>query len=381
MFKIGIELTPAIEQKTGIGNVSYLIAKNIIKFCEERDFYFKYIYNFIKTKNRKELLLNSEKNKNYIIPLPKRIYYNLYKYKIPINFFVSSLDILHITGLIKISVFKKTKIISTIHDIAFKILADFYDDSFVKELDDRIRYLCDKSIFIITSSFSTKNDLIKFYNVPFKKIKVVYFTEDEIFRKKKENYELENFRKNNKLPEHYFLFVGSLEKRKNLKNIIYAFQKFKKYDIKNFYLIIIGKDNEKIRKEINFDDNIIFTGYVKDADLPYYYHFADGLLYCSYYEGFGLPILEAFSSQIPVITTNNSSMSELAGAAGIYVNEPENINEISEKMLYLANIKNDEKENLLKIEREILKKFEIKECIKKILECYKEIKNNDFSVV
>lgn len=375
MIKIGLELTPAIEQRTGIGNISFLIAKNILDYFDEENFKFKFIYNFIKNKDRQKYLIYTKKNKNYVIRLPKRIYYNLYKFKIPINYFVGSLDILHITGLTNILSNKKTKVISTIHDIAFKIFSDFYDDKKVKELDQRIKFLKAQSDLIITSSYSTKYDLIKFYNIPENKIKVIYFSINENFKKEKKEEEINIFKRKNELPAKYFLFVGSYDKRKNLKNIIKAFNEFKKYDKKNYYLIIIGKSNLKIQNEIGVNKNVIFADYVEDKDLPYYYYFADALLYCSYYEGFGLPILEAFASNIPVLTTFNSSMKELGGESGIYIKDPDNVEEIKDKLIYLSKLKEEERVKIIESGKERLKKFDIEECIKKIKECYFELLN------
>jgi glycosyltransferase involved in cell wall biosynthesis len=376
MINVGIELSPSIDKKTGIGTYSYLLCQNLLKH-NEHDIMYKHIYNFVLNKNRQQKFFYKKNNRNYVIRIPKRYYYKLYKFKIPLNLFTGKMDVLHITGLMKLYATKKVKIISTIHDIAFLKVKYLYSQKFIDYFNNVITYIINNSDLLLSSSYSTSKDLIENYKVSEKKIKTVYFDAHESFKKDYDDLEIQEFRSKNRLPHNYFLFVGTLEKRKNLINIIKGFSLFKEKDNLNYFLIIIGKGNinylKNVCKEMNVEKYVIFTDYIDSSLMPYYFKCAKFLLYISFYEGFGIPILEAFSLSLPVITTNNSSMKELAADAGIYVTDPSDVNEISSVLKYAVNMSETEINSIKNRFPVILKKFDFFENSKKIVDIYKSI--------
>lgn len=142
------------------------------------------------------------------------------------------------------------------------------------------------------------------------------------------------------LPEEYILYIGTLEARKNLPRLLAAYAKARKKGLTH-KLLIGGATGWRLSPlaavvdEYTLQDHVVFLGFVADADLPALYARADFFVYPSLYEGFGMPILEAMASGTPVITSNCSSMPEVAGDAALLV-DPLDAGDIAAKMLALA---------------------------------------------
>ncbi|MDO8573890.1 MAG: glycosyltransferase family 1 protein, partial [Candidatus Daviesbacteria bacterium] len=175
----------------------------------------------------------------------------------------------------------------------------------------------------IAVSKATKLDLIKKIKINPEKVTVAY-----------EGYNKDKFKKDPEVNslKGYYLFVGTVQPRKNLERVIKAVAK-----IKNKNLIIVGSRgwlSDKIYqlpKELGIEDRVKFLGHVPDEELPPLYSNAEALLFPSLFEGFGLPILEAQACGCPVITSNISSMPEVAGKGAIYV-DPYSVDDIVKGM-------------------------------------------------
>ncbi|MEI6747942.1 MAG: glycosyltransferase family 1 protein [Bacteroidota bacterium] len=194
---------------------------------------------------------------------------------------------------------------------------------------------------IATVSEFSKNDISNLYNIPLEKIDVVYNGAGEQFvplRIAEQATVKAEFSRG----YDYFLYVGSLHPRKNLANLFKAFDHFKESDTKRMKLIIVGArywwtDSIKHAYEnMRYRDDVIFTGRLSSADLRKVMASAFALTYVSYFEGFGIPLVEAFNCDIPVITSNITSMPEVAGDAALLV-DPYDYLSISAAMLSLAN--------------------------------------------
>ena len=170
---------------------------------------------------------------------------------------------------------------------------------------------------IIVDSQSTKSDILAFFSIPEDKIHVVHLASDmkPVNARLSPKYGIRG---------DYLLYVGTVEPRKNLLRLIEAFTQLDQ-ELKLVIVGVSGWDNRAVYKSKN--PNIIFTGYVSEEDLPAFYCNAKLLIYPSLYEGFGLPILEAMNCGCPVITSNISSMPEVAGDAALLV-DPYNVEEI-----------------------------------------------------
>ncbi len=187
-----------------------------------------------------------------------------------------------------------------------------------------------KALKIIAVSNTTKNDLIKYLGVPEKNIAVVYEGVDHnVF--KPINHRL--------VDDPYILFVGSEQPRKNLKGLLKAFAILKRRGFNDLKLVKVGSPgNEmfrietlKIVKGLGLEENVIFTGYVPESELPFYYSGAVCFVFPSLYEGFGLPVLEAMACGCPAIISKIPSLMEVAGDAALKVN-PLDVEELADAL-------------------------------------------------
>ena len=219
---------------------------------------------------------------------------------------------------------------------------------------------------IIAISENTKTDITSLIPILSQKIAVIPLAADELFTTAtstatKDDYDI--LKKYN-IQKPYLLFVGMLEPRKNIEGILCAFEevkKEKKTSLINLTLIIAGKKGwmydyiYQYVKEHGLEKKVIFTGYVPDNDLPALYRNALCFLYPSFYEGFGIPVIEAMACGCPVITSNNSSLKEIAADAALLVN-PHDVSSIKNAIEQLSTNIHKRKELSLK-GKKLAKKF------------------------
>lgn len=217
-------------------------------------------------------------------------------------------------------------IVSTIHDMTYFIhpekhlwLKRYYFKFF-------IRYACSNSERILSVSQSTKNDLLKYTKCDPGKISVTPLGVDNEFKEIEDQKALLKVKDKYHLPDNFILFVGLIEPRKNVGLLIEAFSKLIRKDLKlETKLVIAGRwgwESNAIMElvtKLSISGKVIFPGYIAQEDLPALYTLAKIFVYPSFYEGFGLPVLEAMACGTPVVTTNTSSMPEFVGDSGILV--------------------------------------------------------------
>ncbi|MFH1284005.1 MAG: glycosyltransferase family 1 protein [Candidatus Peregrinibacteria bacterium] len=267
------------------------------------------------------------------------------------------------------------KSVITIHDVAFRHLKKSYSYFQYKYLDWSTKFAVKHAGKIVVPSKATKRDLKKFYDCPEEKIVVIphgfsppEITDAEIERAFENSHIFKYFEiiKSSK----YFFFIGRLENKKNLVRLVEAFKDFsKKYP--EYRLILAGKRGVgfeqllKVVKHLDLMDKVIMPGYVTEAEKAALYAHCKGFLFPSLYEGFGLPIFEAFYYKKPVLTSHVSCLPEVAGDAAYYV-DPYDVEAIS---LGIERIVADDEyvENLVKLGQERLKLFSWKDAAKKTL--------------
>ena len=237
------------------------------------------------------------------------------------------------------------KSVVTIHDLIHERYPEHYNAIDVKIYSKKFRYACQHADKIIAISEQTKKDIIDFYKTPEEKITVCYQSCNPAFGKTISSEEKERIKKHYNLPEQFFLYVGSISERKNLLNICKAvFLLRNEVDIP---LVVIG-DGGKYKQQVKdyitqngLKKKIIFLSENPSAksaqsfksaiDFPAIYQSAIAMIYPSFFEGFGLPVLEALWSRLPVITSKVSCLPEAGGPDAYYVN-PNYAEEIAEGM-------------------------------------------------
>jgi glycosyltransferase involved in cell wall biosynthesis len=234
------------------------------------------------------------------------------------------------------------KFIVTIHDIITKAYPYGHDEATIKQVDDQLNKVLSEADLLVADSYNTKSDLMKFYQIPDSKIRVIYPGVAERSSAQKHNGVAEP-----NSAQNYILFVGTLEPRKNVQGLIKAFNHLKKNLVEDgrdrtLQLYIVGMKGwmyEDIFKEYEnseFKKDIIFKGYVSENELAGLYKNALVFVYPSFYEGFGFPILEAFGYAVPVVTSRTSSCGEIARDGALLV-DPDNYKEIGEGIFRIIN--------------------------------------------
>lgn len=192
---------------------------------------------------------------------------------------------------------------------------------------------------IVTVSQYTKEDIIAAYKINPEKIDVVHGAARENFRGMSW-FDREEMKEGFAGGTEYFLFTGGIHPRKNLMNLLKAFSLFKKWQQSNMKLLVAGRlawDYEFILEKLRtyrYRDDVVLLGYQPDQELARITGGAYALVYPSYFEGFGLPVIEAMQAEVPVITSNTSSMPEIGGDAALYA-DPSKPEEIAKHMQHV----------------------------------------------
>ena len=198
-----------------------------------------------------------------------------------------------------------------------------------------------KAARLVAVSNYTKQDIITQFNINPNKIDVVYNAPSIGFEPISETQKNEIKQKYTN-EQSYFCYVGAMHPRKNIETLLKAFDAYKSSTQNNFKLVIVGrkawqsKSIEETYNNLKYQADIIFTGRVTEGDLYHITAAAYAMVYIPYFEGFGLPIVEAMACNVPVITSNITSMPEVAGDAGVLVS-PYDVKQVTDAMIKLTN--------------------------------------------
>jgi glycosyltransferase involved in cell wall biosynthesis len=269
------------------------------------------------------------------------------------------------------------KLVVTIHDLSFFVYPEFHTEAnrthCLKGTIEAALY-ADK---IIAVSDHTKNDLVKYLNVPEEKIAVIYEAAGEQFKPVRDEALIRTVRKKYSLQKEYILTVGSIEPRKNHKRLIEAYSMLPAELRRQYDLVVAGgkgwlnSDIPALVEKLKLSTNVRFIGYVAEEDLPTLYSTATVFAYPSLYEGFGLPVLEAMACGCPTIVSANSSLSEIVDESGLFV-DATSVDEISAKLQAMLT----DQALRGKFRSEGIKKaaaFSWKETARQTLDVYKEV--------
>lgn len=275
---------------------------------------------------------------------------------------------------------RRKKLVVTIYDLTVITNPECHKKANIRHCTagakDAIKY----ADSIIAISEHTKRDLIERLGAPPELITVTQLAAGEDYYEVTDADKRRRARERYKLPENYILFVGSLEPRKNVKTLFKAYSQMKESYKKEFPLVIAGgrgwlnSDVPEMVKALGIEERVKFAGYIENADIAAVYSQAAAFAYPSLYEGFGLPILEAMQCGAPVITSNTSSMPEVAGDAAVLV-VPTDAEELAAA---LESVLADEAKRV-EMRRKGLERasrFSWERCARESLEVYKKVVKN-----
>lgn len=283
---------------------------------------------------QKEINFNGVNIETPTIDTKNRINRLLYEHVMLSKLFSNRYDVLHAPGYILPYFWKKASVL-TVHDLIALDYPQLCQNETVLYFKTLLPYSIKKASKVIAVSNTVKADILRRFDIEEEKISVIYHGINKQFKKiYPNNQKTEGVRIKYNLPNKYILFVGNIEPKKNLLNLINAFNKLKREKRIEHKLVIVGKKGWKYKpifeniSKLKIDNELIFTGYIPEEDLPTVYSMADLFVFPSLYEGFGIPPLEAMACEVPVMVSNSGSLPEITGGKCLQV-DPFNIEEIA----------------------------------------------------
>jgi len=324
-MNIGINARHLIKGKLeGIGWYSFEILNRLVLLMPKHNFFFFY-------DRKTDFLISGENVFNLILKPPARhpiLFRIWFNYVLPKKFKKFKIDLFFSPdGFISLNTLIPQ--IGVIHDLNFEHYPEDLPKNVLKYYKKYMPLFSRKAEKIITVSNFSKTDIVENYGISPKKIIVIYNGGNDAFRALNTNQKKVFIEKNNN-NRPFFIYVGSLHKRKNIERMLRGFKKFNFLNKMDF--IIVG--TEMWKSQLNLDgllDNVRFLGRKSGSELVNWVASSSALIYVSYFEGFGLPVLEGMLSGVPVVTSNLTSIPEVGGDSVIYV-DPFNEDSISKGM-------------------------------------------------
>lgn len=359
-MRIAIDIRKIGKESTGDETYTFSLIKELAGLAEALQHNFLLLTDSDEALARKALpFLPSNFEIKQVLPASKILwtFYSLPKFlkKNPV-------DVLHVQYIGPFFLNRKISLVTTVHDVSFKVNPGWISrkDSFL--LNSFIPPTLKRADAVVTVSHFSKGEISRLFGVDPSKIKVTYpavslETKSKIGRDSAK----EAINKSFNFEGNYFLHISSFQPRKNVPEIITAFSAFKKMKKSDSKLILVGKRNghnydkliDKALDSSEFKKDIIFTGYVANELLPDLYCGAEAFIFPSSYEGFGLPILESFINETPIVVTRDASLPEVGGNAVFYLEDrPHRSLELAEIMNQIETDKESvKKKTALGVER------------------------------
>lgn len=377
-MKIGIDIRCLVEGKrTGVEEYTLSLLSNLFEIDKKNEYVL-----FLNSFGRPRIDFSFfEKYKNVKIKqfgYPNKLlnfcfwYLNWPK----VDRMLGSIDLFFMPNINFVALSRKCNLIVTIHDLSFEIFKETFSIKrrlwhfFVSP-----KKLCMRADNIIAISDSTKNDLQTIYKIPSEKICRIYNgTSEEFAEYDRNDKKLIEVKEKYHLPFSFIFYLGTIEPRKNIIAIVRAFDQLKSTNhpqLEKYKLVIAGAKGWKVEQILNemrgaqYNKDIIYTNQITNEDKPAVYNLASLFVYPSFFEGFGLPVLEAMKCRIPVITSNTSSLPEVVGDSALMIDpdRPDELYRAMQEMLLNKELAN----TLSEKQRWQAFKFNWKNCARQFL--------------
>ncbi|MCD2346677.1 glycosyltransferase family 4 protein [Clostridium guangxiense] len=341
-MNIGIDARPInLYRGSGIGTYTENVTRELLNL-DSKNSYTLYWYGTD---------YETFKHNNCKINIISRGHHNFFENcYLPYNTIKNNIDIYHIpqNGIGLSEDLSCIKVV-TIHDLIPYVMPETVGKGYLLKFLKSIPLVVEKCDAIITVSEYSKKDLLKFFPINPDKIYVTPLAANSNYKIMDKAYCSGYLLNNYGIKNKFILYIGGFSPRKNVKALIYAFSKIKKSLTQPVSLVIVGSNKDDLNNlkllcdKLRISKEVIFTGYVKESELPIFYNTCEVFAYPSLYEGFGLPPLEAMSCGAPVITSNITSIPEVVKDSGILI-DPFKSSEIENalwKVLNDESLRND----------------------------------------
>jgi len=385
-MKIGFDCSAVPGARTGVGEYSYHLVRALAKIDSVNSYtLYPFFYHLItpgyKNAELPETLNFKVDRRPPAFPILLQRFVHLVGRSLFTESMLGPVDIVHSTTFCAPR-FKdaKKRLVVTIYDLTVITHPECHKKLNIQHCKKGILDAVKYADAIIAISEHTKKDLVNIAGAPEELVTVTPLAADPDLMPVIDKETREKVRRKYKLPENYILFLGSLEPRKNIAALIKAYAGLPESYKKKHHLVIAGARgwlNSPVHdtiKKLGLMDKTNFPGYVDRLDLSALYSMADCFVYPSLYEGFGLPVLEAMACGAPVITSNTSSMPEVAGSAALLINplDEGELTTVLEKILGSKPLREEmRKKGFIQA-----KKFSWERCAAETLEVYKKVYKN-----
>jgi len=324
-MRICIDASPAVHRRAGIGRYTQELLAALLAIVPDNEYVT--FYNRPSEAHIASPLDRLPRLTTYLADKPWRTSVLLaHLARIPQDCLLPGVDLFHATDHL-LPHFSQIKSIFTLHDLTFRLYPQTHSSWNRWFLTLMMPYFLQAADAVIADSECTKRDAVRLYEINEAKIQVIYPGVSGHFHPASSKA-ITDIRQKYALPEHFILSVSSIEPRKNLNALLEAFHHL--LATCDLHLVLVGKKGWLYEsffrrlQELGLENQVLFTGYVPDEDLPAIYSAASVFVFPSLYEGFGLPVLEAMACGVPVVCSDTSSLPEVVGDAGIMV-APHNI--------------------------------------------------------
>ncbi len=268
----------------------------------------------------------------------------------------------------------------TIHDLIPMVLPEYRGGLLVRLYTSLVAAAAPQAKIILADSEWSKQDILRKLSIPAEQVRVVYLAPAPHFQPAKSWQQLVDIKKKYSLPEHFVLYLGGYDVRKNVKALLHAYTWVSNTLADQYPLVLGGQlpkketafypDPLRMARELGIEEYVVTPGWIAEEDLPLVYAAADVFVYPSRYEGFGLPVLEAMACGTPVVTTDATSIPELAGPAAFQL-DPSDTKHMAAPIIRLCT---EEESNDDMIERgfEQVEKFSWHKTAVETLQAYRD---------
>ncbi|MBI4990706.1 glycosyltransferase family 4 protein [Candidatus Gottesmanbacteria bacterium] len=375
-MKIAIDISQIIYEGSGVASYTDQLVRSLLKSDEENEYL---LFGLTLRKHKvltdffEQVKVLNKKVSGKFFYLPQKLGNIIWNklHLLNLDLLLGQVDVFHSSDWIQPPI--NAKKVTTVHDLIVYKYPETSHPEIVATQKKRLFWVKRECDLVVCDSYATKGDVERILHFDSRKIEVIYPGIEEIYKPQSREEMLRVKQKYN-LFDEYLLFVGTWEPRKNLSKITVAFNKFLQHPLiaarkKPIELVLIGKKGWG--EKLEFGRFVHQLGFVDKKDLPAIYSGASLFIYPSFYEGFGLPVLEAMSCGCPVITSDRGSLKEIAKDAALLV-DPDEEEDLLIKMTQIF-IDNKLREELIKKGLTNSARFNWAETAGQILEIYGKV--------